>query len=58
VSSRLTHDPRMGEVYGLLEGFDDEEWRLFFYAALSARVDFQSIRDQVRKGPPPKQGNR
>jgi hypothetical protein len=46
---RLTHDPRMGEVYGLLEGFDDEEWRLFFYAALSARVDFQSIRDQVEK---------
>jgi len=47
--SRLTHDPRMGEVYGLLEGFDDEEWRLFFYAALSARVDFQSIRNQVKK---------
>ncbi len=51
--SRLANDPRMQEVYELLEaeGFDDDDWRLFLYAVLSVPTDsyFREIRSQMKE---------
>ncbi len=51
--SRLANDPRMRKVYELLEaeGFDDNDWRLFFYAVLSVPTDryFREIRSLMKE---------
>ncbi|WP_058868145.1 hypothetical protein [Chloracidobacterium thermophilum] len=49
--SRLVNDPRMQEVYELLEaeGFDDRDQRGFFLAVLSTPTDFKGPRRRVKE---------
>ncbi len=49
--SRLTDGWRMWEVHEVLENFDDDEWRLFFYAVLSVPTDscFRETRSRMKE---------
>jgi hypothetical protein len=48
---RLAYDGRMADAYALLtrEFTDDQQWRSFIRAALSARIDFPKYRDRLKR---------